>query len=40
PGARLPGEAWTNTAAGDCEISEEFWEEFEPLVRHWDYKGC
>ena len=40
PGARLPGEAWTNTAAGDCEISEEFWEEFEPLVRHWDYNGC
>jgi len=36
PGGRIPEEAEANAKAGAVEISEEFWEELEPLVTHWE----
>ncbi len=36
PGARTPDEAVQNARAGSFRISDEFWSELEPLVRHWE----
>ena len=37
PGAAYPRESRQNTEAGCFEIPEEFWQELQPLVRHWDF---
>ena len=36
PGARTPDEATENARAGDLEIPVSFWDDLEPLVRHWE----
>ena len=36
PGARNPEEAVENAKAGGVEIPEAFWEDLEPLVKHWE----
>jgi D-threo-aldose 1-dehydrogenase len=36
PGARLPQEAVENARAGVLDVPETFWQELEPLVRHWE----
>lgn len=36
PGARSPQEAVANAEAAQVEIPEEFWQELEPLIVHWD----
>ncbi len=36
PGARVPEEAVSNLRAGELEISEAFWIELEPLIRHFE----
>ena len=36
PGARTPEEAVENIRAGEVEIPEAFWEELDPLIRHWE----
>lgn len=35
-GARTPEEARMNTLAGEQAVPEGFWDELEPLVRHWE----
>ncbi len=35
PGAATPDEAVANAAVGDVVISDEFWAELDPLVKHW-----
>lgn len=36
PGARTPDEAWACARAGEVPIPDAFWEDLEPLVRHWE----
>ncbi len=36
PGARFPQEAVENARAADFPIPDEFWDELEPLVQHWE----
>lgn len=36
PGARTPEEAMENIQAADVDIPERFWEDLEPLVKHWE----
>ena len=36
PGARIPEEATQNAEASEIEISEAFWDELLPTLRHWD----
>ncbi len=35
PGARTPAEATANAQAAEFPIPEAFWDELEPLVKHW-----
>ena len=36
PGARTPEEAVENVKAAELEIPEVFWDDLDPLVRHWE----
>ncbi|GIV76730.1 MAG: oxidoreductase [Litorilinea sp.] len=36
PGARFPHEAVANAQAAQVPIPDAFWQELEPLIRHWD----
>ena len=36
PGGRTPEEAATNAKAGAIEIPEAFWNDLEPMIRHWE----
>ena len=36
PGARTPDEATQNAKTSEIEISEAFWDELLPMLRHWD----
>ena len=36
PGARVPQEAVDNLRAGEVQIPELFWEELQPLIRHFE----
>jgi D-threo-aldose 1-dehydrogenase len=36
PGARIPEEAVQNAEASEIDVSEAFWEELLPILRHWD----
>jgi D-threo-aldose 1-dehydrogenase len=36
PGARTPEEATQNAKASEIEISEAFWDELTPMLRHWE----
>ncbi len=36
PGARVPSEAESSMAAAQLEIPDDFWAEFNPLVKHFD----
>ena len=36
PGARTPKEAAENAQAAEADISEAFWDELAPLIRHWE----
>ncbi|MCY3821201.1 MAG: aldo/keto reductase [Gammaproteobacteria bacterium] len=36
PGGRTPAEAAANAEAGSVDISEAFWDDLAPMVRHWE----